>query len=47
MVAAGRQPLVNPTLNAPGGVAWTDDRMARALDEYRRRTRRLPRRAGE
>jgi len=42
MVAAGRQPLVNPTLNAPGGIAGAADRMARALDEYRRRTRRLP-----
>jgi uncharacterized phosphosugar-binding protein len=42
LVALGQPPLVNPTLNAPGGVAGADERMARALHEYRRRTQRLP-----
>jgi uncharacterized phosphosugar-binding protein len=42
LVALGETPLVNPTLNAPDHVADADRRMARALDEYRRRTRRCP-----
>lgn len=40
LVALGQPPIVNPTLNAPGGVAHAEERMARALDEYRRRTQR-------
>jgi uncharacterized phosphosugar-binding protein len=43
LLAAGVQPIINPTLNAPGGVAGADERMAQALDEYRRLTQRLPR----
>ncbi len=42
LVALGQQPIVNPTLNAPGGVENAAERMARALDEYRRRTQRIP-----
>jgi uncharacterized phosphosugar-binding protein len=42
MVASGYQPIVNPTLNAPGGALNAEGRMARALNEYRRRTQRLP-----
>lgn len=40
LVALGKPPLVNPTLNAPDQVADADTRMACALNEYRRRTRR-------
>ncbi len=43
LVAAGRRPLINPTLNAPGAVDESEERMAQVLDEYRRRTRRCPR----
>ncbi len=42
LVALGDTPLVNPTLNAPDYMADADTRMACALDEYRRRTRRCP-----
>jgi uncharacterized phosphosugar-binding protein len=42
LVALGQPPIVNPTLNAPDHVADADTRMARALEEYRRRTRRGP-----
>jgi uncharacterized phosphosugar-binding protein len=42
LVTLGKSPLVNPTLNAPGHADGADDRMVRALDEYRRRTRRCP-----
>jgi uncharacterized phosphosugar-binding protein len=40
LVAMGTPPIVNPTLNAPDGVAHAEQRMQRALDEYRRRTQR-------
>ncbi|HVO42612.1 MAG TPA: sugar isomerase domain-containing protein [Aggregatilineales bacterium] len=40
LVSRGEHPIVNPTLNAPGGVAAADARMRRALAEYRRRTQR-------
>jgi uncharacterized phosphosugar-binding protein len=36
----GQQPIVNPTLNAPGGTAAAEERMQRALSDYRRRTQR-------
>ena len=34
LVAQGRLPNVNPTLNASGGVAGAEARMAYSLDEY-------------
>lgn len=40
LVALGQPPVVNPTLNAPGGVRNASERMDRALNEYRRRTQR-------
>ncbi|HEX7974846.1 MAG TPA: sugar isomerase domain-containing protein [Anaerolineales bacterium] len=40
LVALGQPPIVNPTLNAPGGVQNAPQRMERALKEYRRRTQR-------
>jgi uncharacterized phosphosugar-binding protein len=40
LVAMGKKPLINPTLNAPGLVVEADKRMEHALEEYRRRTRR-------
>jgi uncharacterized phosphosugar-binding protein len=40
LVAIGQPPIVNPTLNAPGGVEHAQERMDRALNEYRRRTQR-------
>ncbi len=43
LVALGQAPIVNPTLNAPGGARDTEGRMTRALNEYRRRTQRQPR----
>lgn len=42
LVARGFKPTVNPTLNAPGGVLGAQDRMEKALLEYRARTQRLP-----
>lgn len=42
LVTLGETPVVNPTLNAPDHAADADTRMARALNEYRRRTRRCP-----
>lgn len=42
LVAQGDKPIVNPTLNAPGGVRAAEERMKRALQEYRRRTQRMP-----
>ncbi|MCC7450313.1 MAG: SIS domain-containing protein [Anaerolineae bacterium] len=40
LIKRGERPIVNPTLNAPGGVAGADERMQRAMNEYRRRTAR-------
>ena len=40
LVRRDQTPIVNPTLNAPGGVANAEIRMERALGEYRRRTQR-------
>jgi uncharacterized phosphosugar-binding protein len=39
LVKRGHQPIINPTLNAP--VAAAEERMQRALGEYRRRTQRV------
>lgn len=41
LIRRGQQPIVNPTLNAPGGGAAAEERMQRALREYRRRTQRV------
>jgi uncharacterized phosphosugar-binding protein len=43
LVVLGKPPIVNPTLNAPGGARDAEQRMTRALNEYRRRTQRNPR----
>jgi hypothetical protein len=40
LMQRGQQPIVNPTLNAPGGVKGADNRMQHAMNEYRRRTQR-------
>lgn len=40
LIKRGERPVVNPTLNAPGGVAAAEERMQRAMSEYRRRTAR-------
>lgn len=40
LIRRGQRPIINPTLNASGGVAAAEERMQRALDEYRRRTQR-------
>ena len=40
LVALGKHPLINPTLNTPGSVTQADERMAHVLNEYRRLTRR-------
>ncbi len=40
LVALGETPIVNPTLNAPGGVQGAQERMQKALAEYRKRTQR-------
>lgn len=42
LLATGKKPLINPTLNAPGHEVEADERMEHALMEYRRRTRRCP-----
>ncbi|MBX3064998.1 MAG: SIS domain-containing protein [Anaerolineae bacterium] len=42
LVLRGKQPIINPTLNAPGGVAAAEQRMQYALSEYRRRVQRTP-----
>jgi uncharacterized phosphosugar-binding protein len=43
LLAMGKKPLINPTLNAPGLMIEADERMEHALKEYRRRIRRYPR----
>lgn len=41
LIRRGQRPIVNPTLNAPDGGAAAEERMQRALREYRRRTQRV------